>query len=323
MERNITILGCGAWGTAFAHLLATNGYPVTLWCYNNEVAQSIKETRINKVYLPTIKLPDSITPVTDLSEALFQPNWIIEAIPVKFLRSVVKDCIKLVYAHTPWVILSKGIEADTFLLPSEIISAELGFTIPFVVVSGPSFALDLAEQQQTGVMVASHKISLAERFAALVSNDYFETELTNDTHGIQLCGAFKNCAALAIGLIEGAGYKDNTKALLATRAIEEMTYLTEKFGGNLETAHGLAGVGDLILTAFGSQSRNRHIGKLLGQGQKLDDILASTAQIPESINTVKAFHTFSKTYNLSLPIVSTLYAIIFEMAPTTALIESI
>ncbi len=321
MGSNITILGDGAWGTACAHLLAHNGYTVTLWCYNEEVADSIKRTGYNTQYLPGIALPSSIIPVTHLEEALTNATWIFEAIPVKFLRTIVSHCTPYVSQEQIWVILSKGIENNTLLLPSQIVTDTLGVTVPFVVLSGPSFARDLVQQQPTGVVLASTNTMLAQQLALLLNNHYFTSTVAHDIYGVQVCGALKNCIALALGILDGAGYSDNTKALAATQGLQEIALIGEQYTGTRDTTYGLAGIGDLILTAFGSRSRNRMIGREIGQGKKVEDILAVMHQIPESINTVQSAYQLTQKFSLSLPLFTTLYKILFQNMPIEALIQ--
>lgn len=320
MVSKITVLGDGAWGTACAYLLANNGYPITLWCYNKEVAEAIKQTRYNTQYLPHVALPSSITPVTNLEEALAQAAWIFEAIPVKFLRSIVSHCKSHVTKEQPWVILSKGIENDTLLLPSEVVIDSLGFAVPYVVLSGPSFARDLVHQQPTGVVLASHSLMLTQQLAVLLHNNYFTSIISNDVYGVQLCGALKNCVALAIGILDGAGYSDNTKALAATQGLQEIARIVEQLSGTKDTVYGLAGIGDLILTAFGSQSRNLMLGRQFGQGTSIEDIVLSMKQMPESIHTVKSVYQLIEKLSLSLPLFTTLYKILFQNTPKEALI---
>jgi glycerol-3-phosphate dehydrogenase (NAD(P)+) len=318
----ITILGDGAWGTACAHLLATHGYQVTLWCHNEEAATAISTLHHNPTYLPNYILPSTISATTDLSTALKEASFIFEAIPIKFLRTVLQRCRPFVTENQPWVILSKGIESETLLLPSEIMSDTLGFAIPYVVLSGPSFARDLVQKQPTGVMIASLQNALAQQIKALVSNEYFTTEITDDVIGVQLCGALKNSIALLVGILDGAGYSDNTKALGATRALQELAYCIEHYGGSPKTLMGLAGIGDTLLTAFGKQSRNVLVGKQLGQGASLQTILSSIPQVPESINTIQALYQLQKT-TFSLPIMTALYKVIFEQQPINVLITTL
>lgn len=318
----ITILGDGAWGTACAHLLATNGYRVTLWCYNKEVVNAINRTHQNTIYLPNCILPSTIIPTSNIQEALQEAAFIFEAIPIKFLRAIVQQCSPFITKEQPWIILSKGIENETFFLPAEIIIETLGFDIPYVVLSGPSFAKDLVHKQPTGVLLASLNVTLAQQIQKIVNNDYFTTEITKDTQGVQLCGALKNVIALLVGILDGAGYSDNTKALAVTKGLQEIAYFIENYGGSPTTITSLAGIGDTILTALSKQSRNVLVGKQLGQGKPLYDILSSMVHIPESINTLQSLYQLQKkTFELHL--VTALYKVIFEQQPTTLLITTL
>jgi glycerol-3-phosphate dehydrogenase (NAD(P)+) len=319
----IAVLGDGAWGTACAHLLATNGYPVTLWCYNKEVATAIETTRCNTRFLPFISLPPSITPTTDIQQALENALWIFEAIPVKFLRSIISTAAPYALPEQPWVILSKGIEQNSLFVSSEIIQASLKRDVPYVVLSGPSFAKDLVHKQPTGVMLASKESFLAKNLQALINNKYVTSMVTTDTYGVQLCGALKNLIALALGIIDGLGYGDNTKALAATLGLSELEQLVVSLGGQRETVYSLAGVGDVILTAFSIQSRNVLVGKELGQGKTVTDILSSMAQVPESINTLASTYELIKKHSLELPLFTTLYSIVYDGQPAHSLLQAL
>ena len=310
----ITVLGAGAWGTAVATLLAANNHNVTLWCYNQEVAKSIHETRNNSRCLPNFELSEKITPTTDLRVALAS-EIIFEAIPVQFLRSVLEQCKPHRKNNQLWVGLSKGIEHKTLLVPTQMITDILGDDVTCAALSGPSYAHDLAEQQPTGVTIAADDAQVVEQLKELLTNDYFCVEKSDDLLGIQMGGALKNIFALGIGVLAGAGYQSNTQALMMMRGLQEFEKLLTKLGCNKETLYSSAGIGDLVLTSFGGKSRNYNVGFLLGQGKKLDVILKETGQTCEGANTLKSIKQLAERNNIELPICTQLYKITFENTP--------
>lgn len=306
----ITVIGEGAWGTAVATLLAHNGHTVLLWCHDETEKKSIETSRVNQRYLPGVQLSERIVPITKLNDALRQSSWVFEATPVKYLRSVLETLDIDVCKEKPWVILSKGIENHTLLVPSQIIDLVIG-TVPKVVFFGPSFAHDLAHQHITAVTLASNDEKLAASLQALLSNDYFKSVVSSDPLGVQLCGALKNVIALFVGMLSGAGYGDNTKAFVITYGLQEMAILVSACGGQQETVYGLAGVGDLILTSTSNQSRNVKVGHMLGQGKKLDTILQETGMIPEGVNAVSSIYELLQKKNLKSPLFEAIYQVVY------------
>ncbi len=308
---NITVIGEGAWGTAVSTLLAQNGHTVFLWCHDEKVKESIEKKGVNERYLPGIKLSNAIAPVLDLNEAISQSSWIFESTPITYLRSVLLTIDPQVCGKKPWVVLSKGIENSTLMLPGQMIDSVLEVEVPKVVFFGPSFAHDLAQKHITAVTLASNDEKLATSLQSLLTNDYFKSTLSSDPLGVQLCGALKNVIALFIGILSGAGYGDNTKAFVLTTGLYEMAGIVTACGGQSETVYGLAGVGDLILTSLSNQSRNVKVGHMLGQGKSLDSILQETGMIPEGVNTLTSIHELIQKKNLNLPLFEGIYRVVF------------
>lgn len=315
--QTLAVLGDGAFGTACAQVLANNGYKVILWCNNPAVAMSIQKSRRNPRYLPGIELPETIIATTDLAEAL-TASLIFQAIPVKFLRSVLTNACSYAREDHLWVSLSKGIEQETLLFPAEIIQDVLGQQTNVAVLSGPSYARDLALKQPTGVEVATYNKAVFDSIHALFSNKYVQVVQSSDVIGIQIAGALKNITALAIGLLEGAGYGPNSQALVFMQALSEIKTIIQALGGREESLYGLAGIGDLTLTTFGKESRNYKLGLLLGRGTPLDAAVQELGTSPEGYNTLQAVHALSKKYTLSLPVFEKTYAIVFEKQPVSA-----
>ena len=308
--KKVGIIGEGAWGTAVATLLAFNGYEVFLWCNFADVAHMILETGENKKYLPGIHLNAHIKPVTNFDD-LAEIDWLFEAIPVQYLRSVLEKFKPFYHEKQRWVILSKGIEDSTLMFPGQMLDNIFQKQTNFVVLAGPSFAHDLAKQNITGVMLASSHKQMAQELQSMLNNDYFTTTLSDDVIGVEVGAALKNVLALGVGMIEGAGYGANTVMLFFTRVFHEICLLAKAMGAKEEALMGLAGLGDAVLTSFGGQSRNVCTGKLLGQGWPLAKILSETGMSPEGINTVKSVYALSQKFKVVLPLTSGLYHVIF------------
>lgn len=312
MNNTVCVLGAGAWGTAIAIVLSENGYNIKLWCHESDVANTINNTKINTHYLPGIMLSDRIQAVTDLSEAISGAQWIFEAIPVKYMRSVLKNIQHCYKSDQVWIVLSKGIEQQTLMLPTEIIDDIFGASTKKAVLSGPSFAIDLAKKQITAVTLATNDSSIGLALQKMLANIYFRPYLSNDIIGTQVGGALKNVLTLGVGILDGAGYTDNVKAFLITRGLHEMIQLSSFFGGKERTLYGLSGIGDLILTSMGKSSKNLALGRRLGKGDTLSDIIQESQTLPEGINTVQSVYEYIKTKKIELPIFQGLYQVIFN-----------
>jgi len=336
--KKVCMLGSGAWGTAVSSLLADNGFEVNLWCYESTVAKEIAQERCNKRYLPDVTLKKNIKAFTDIDKAMESVDWIFEAVPVKFLRSVLVQAKPYLSAGQTWVILSKGIENETLLFPSQILNDVFETEVKKVIVSGPSFAKDLAAKKLTAVDVASKDERLAKELQGMLTNAYFKCHCSSDVRGVQFGGALKNVFALAYGMLEGFGCAANTKAFMLTVALKEMAEFAKFVKIEEKTIYCLSGFGDLILTCTGGLSRNVMVGRLLGEGQSLEDILKTTGAIPEGINTVKSVYeviqhfkiigdpTFTYSHHaiwgdrenldlkesIELPLLETIHEVIFE-----------
>lgn len=308
----VAVLGEGSWGTAMATVLAANGLKVKLWCHDAQIAQEIKKSRINEQYLPGIVLSDLIEPITDMQQVLEGVKFIFEAIPTQYLRVVIAEAARYCTPEQVWVVLSKGIEQDTLLFPTQILDDVCGHEVKKAVVVGPSFADDVARKQVTAVIVAATDCAAGLEIQKLLANSYFRPYISLDVIGAQVAAALKNVIALGIGLADGAGYTDNTKVYLLTRGLQETAALAHALGGRVQTMLGLAGVGDLVLTAMGSLSRNVRLGRQLAQGQQLEEIAQQTGAMPEGINTLKSVHQLIEQKKLSLPVCHGIYRIVFE-----------
>lgn len=310
--KPVCVIGEGAWGTAVATVLAHNGYSVKLWCHDAAAAENIIATRTNHRYLSGITLSDLIVPTTELSQALDGVEWVFEAIPVKYLRSVLVQAKKYAYAEQNWVVLSKGIEQETLLLPSQIIDDVFGYAAEKIILAGPSFAREVAQKEVTAVTLSCEDIAKAQQLQQMLTNNYFSATLSTDLMGTQVAGAVKNVIALGRGILKGLGCGDNTQALLITRGLNEMAQLSVLLGGSSQTSYGLAGVGDLVLTSMGNESRNLQVGIRLGKGESLESILQTTGYTPEGINSVQSIQQLMKRKNILLPVCDSIYQVVFK-----------
>lgn len=324
MHPQVTVLGDGAFGTAIAALLAHNGYAVTLWCYNAEVAKAINATAHNIIYAPDIELPKNIYATNDIKEAVANATHIFEAIPVVYLRNVLTLCIPYTRPDTTWVLLSKGIEETTLFFSSDIVTSlaqkYTDFIPPIVVGSGPSFARDILAQQPTGITLASYIKNDADSVAQLLENGYFKTTYTDDILGVQAVAALKNIYAIGMGIMQDS-YTDNTKTLFIMQALAEQKLLLAKISGDIETAYTLAGLGDLLLTCYSNNSRNIQAGKLIAQQYSIEQIGEKLRILPEGIHTLKSIAQLQNKYDIEMPLAHTLYKIVYEHAPKASIIE--
>ena len=321
--KKVSILGAGAWGTAVACLLADNGYQVIVWCHEPAVADAINSTRINERYLPGVKLLPLIQATADLQEAIAHAQWIFEAVPVKFLRSVLEQAKPFYTSSQKWVIMSKGIEQNTLMLPTQILDDVFKADVHKAIFSGPSFAADLAQKQITGVTIAAQSCDIGLELQSMLANSYFRPYISLDIIGVQAGGALKNIIAIGMGILKGAGYTDNAQAYLFTRGLHEIVQLTTMLGGKRETVYGLSGAGDLVLTAMGNLSRNMLLGQQLGAGKSLSAITAEWGTLPEGINTVQSIHQLAAKHSLDLPICNGLYELIFNNKPTESFLREL
>lgn len=323
MIGKVAVLGAGAWGTAWATLLANNGYAVSLWCYEPDVVAEIDATGINKRYLPSITLPSGITPTHDLAQALDGATVVFEAVPVAFLRSILVAAKPLVAPTVPWVMLSKGIEQRTLNLPLQVIADVLGAATPTAVVSGPTFAKELAQKSISAATLASTDVALTKQLIHQLNNDYMTLHLSDDPIGVQVGGAVKNVIALAVGMAHGAGYGHNTTAYLITMGLVEVGALAQVLGGKKETLYGLSGLGDLVLTCTGEQSKNLRVGTMLGSGKTFEQVRQEVPVLPEGVNTVESVRELARKHSLPLPLCLGVHACMFQGMPFVDLVHSL
>jgi glycerol-3-phosphate dehydrogenase (NAD(P)+) len=302
MNRTSAVLGAGSWGTALAVHLGSIGHEVRLWARNPALVAEMRARRANPSYLPDVNLPPSVTPVGELSAALDGVSFVVSAVPSHGTRDVLRLAAPHVAGGMIVVSATKGLEADTLSRMSQVISGELGAERPTVVLSGPSFAVEVARSLPAALLVAS-----ADRCAALAVQEHFRGRMfrlyaTDDVVGVELGGAMKNVIAIAAGVVESLGIGHNALAALITRGLAEISRLAYALGGRRDTLAGLSGLGDLVLTCTGSLSRNRHVGIELGRGRSLDEILSSMHMVAEGVRTTGAALALGTRHGVELPI---------------------
>lgn len=317
MERkreSIAVIGAGSWGTALAMVLADNNHEVKLWGHNPEQIKEINEHHINKKYLPDILLPEGITGIASLEEALLGVNTIILAVPTKAIREVIGKISAIRKEPLTVVHVSKGIEPDTLLRISEMIEEEMPANLlaSVVVLSGPSHAEEVSLRHPTTVTVSSKNMAAADQVQDLFINNNFRVYTNPDIVGVEIGGALKNIIALAAGITDGLGYGDNAKAALITRGLAEIARLGMKMGASPLTFSGLTGIGDLIVTCTSVHSRNWRAGHLLGKGHNLQEVLDNMGMVVEGVRTTKAAKQLAEKYEVNMPITDALYDVLFN-----------
>jgi glycerol-3-phosphate dehydrogenase (NAD(P)+) len=301
---NVTIIGAGSWGSALSLTLSNIGHTIRLWAYEPEVAESIATRRENRMYLPGIKLPEGIFITTSLPEALREAEFVLTAIPSHSCRSLYEQMLPRLRQDTIFVSATKGLEVESLLRMSEVIRSVIArrFNPRLAVLSGPSFAREVARGDPTAAVVASQDADAARCVQKEFSSKTLRLYTSNDEVGVELGGAIKNVIAIAAGVIEGLGLGHNPMAALITRGLAEITRLACACGARGETLAGLAGMGDLVLTCTGSLSRNRSVGVELGKGRKLVEILQSMHEVAEGVRTAGAAEALANVYSVEMPI---------------------
>jgi glycerol-3-phosphate dehydrogenase (NAD(P)+) len=300
--RRVTILGAGSWGTALAVHLARLGHDAFLWGRDPALVADIRARQANAVYLPGTTFPDRVRVTADLEEALHDTEFIVAAVPSHGTRDIIRRAAPHIRRGATVVSATKGLEQDSLFRISEIIEQELGAGVHVAVLSGPSFAAEVARELPTAVSVASRDMVIVTQVQAEFRAPYLRLYGTTDVIGVEIGGALKNVIAIAAGVVEGLGLGHNALAGLITRGLAEVTRLACAAGAHRETLAGLAGLGDLVLTCTGSLSRNRHVGAELAQGRSLHDVLAGMKMVAEGVRTTDAALALGERHGVELPI---------------------
>src|SRR5215203_5833677 len=300
--KHAAVLGAGSWGTALAVHLGRLGHPVRLWARDPALAREMLVRRANAVYLPDVNFPAVLEPTSSLGEALDDADLVVVAIPTHGVAAVMRAAAPLMQPSATVVSATKGIDEETLLRVSELLDRELRGAFPIVVLSGPSFAAELARQLPTAVCVASHDPAAVERVQAELRSPYLRLYATDDVIGGEVGGALKNVIAIAAGVVEGLGIGQNALAALITRGLVEIGRLATALGGRRDTLAGLGGLGDLVLTCTGTLSRNRHVGIELANGRALPEIVGGMKMVAEGVRTTAAAVALGARAGVELPI---------------------
>ena len=311
--KEFSVIGAGSWGTVLSNLLALNSHKVKIWTKNNSIYQEILSVNKNSKYLPNLNISKNVIPTLDLRECFGEEKIIILAIPSNGIKVISKEIKNFHHISNRYVLASKGIDLDTFKTMSETLSTEANIdSNKILVLSGPNLAEEVSENFSTASVLAGENLDEAKMISNFFNNKTFKIFLSSDKKGVELAGALKNIYAISAGLSDGLGSKSNTKAMLLTRSLSEMTELFIELDANPSTLLGLAGVGDLFATSSSSKSRNYSLGYSLGQNMTLNQAQAEIGQVVEGINTLKTVFIKKNELNLSMPIVDVLYQIIFS-----------
>lgn len=311
--KKATVIGGGSFGTAIANILAANDFQVCLWMRNEQTIKEIKTEHENKQYLPGIKLHENITATNDFEEAIADSLVLFYAIPSKSFREIVERTQGIVTKDQILISTTKGIEPDGFNLMSDILRGTFPAN-PVGVISGPNLAKEIAQGQLAATVIASKDKRVRDFIQQSLSCEFFRIYVNADMYGVELGGALKNIYAVITGMAAALGYGENTKAMLITRSLAEMSRFAVSQGANPMTFLGLAGVGDLVATCVSPLSRNYRVGYAVGKGQSLDEAVESLGEVAEGINTLRYVCKEANEMGIYMPLANALYAVMFEGA---------
>jgi glycerol-3-phosphate dehydrogenase (NAD(P)+) len=320
--KRLAVIGGGAWGTALALVAHRAGSTATIWARDPEIAAAIGARHENPVYLPGVPLAPAIAATADLAEAITGADAAILTVPAQFLRDVLAALAPRLRPAMPLLLCAKGIEIVTLLTMSEL-AGELCPRNPVAVLSGPSFAAEVARDLPTAVVVAGRDPALARAFIAALGNPRFRPYLSEDQIGAELGGAVKNVLAIACGIVDGRRLGDNARAALITRGLAEMTRLGIAKGARAETFAGLSGLGDLVLTCGGAQSRNHALGLALGAGASLETALAGRRAVVEGVATAASVAALAGRLGVEMPIAAAVDAVLHRGMAIDRMIEQL
>jgi glycerol-3-phosphate dehydrogenase (NAD(P)+) len=306
----IAVLGAGSWGTALAIHLSRIGHKVALWGRDAMLVQQIARTRINVRYLEDWPVPQDVLVTSSLADVLDRAAFVVFAIPSHGFRAVLRNAAPLLAPYAVLISAAKGLESQSLARMSQVLAEETGNSLPIVVLSGPSFAVEVAQGLPTAVLAASDDHSVAAAVQEQFRGPSFRLYASDDVIGVEIGGALKNVIAIAAGVVEGIGLGRNAMAALITRGLVEISRLACAEGGHRDTLAGLSGLGDLVLTCTGDLSRNRRVGIELGRGRALEEILAGTRMVAEGVRTTAAALALGARHGIELPIAAQMAAVL-------------
>jgi glycerol-3-phosphate dehydrogenase (NAD(P)+) len=322
MGAKIAVVGAGSWGTALATVLDGKGIELNLWIREEDLLETVKNTRENNMYLPGVKLGDNINPTGDMEECICGCETIVFSVPSHVVGNVVRTIAPFVKPEQRIINVAKGLDPRTLRRLSEVIKEALPEN-RVAAMSGPSHAEEVGRGMPTTVAAASPDREMAEYVQDLFMAPAFRVYTNPDIIGLEMGGALKNVIALGAGISDGLGYGDNAKAALMTRGIVEIARLGVKMGAKAETFAGLSGIGDLIVTCTSMHSRNRRAGIQIGQGKTLDEVLGSTNMVVEGVKATQAAYELSLLHGIDMPITREIYSVLFEGADVKKSVENL
>ena len=309
-SKNISVLGGGSWGTVLANLAASNQHSVTLWMRDSSVIDEVNRTKRNSKYLPQLELEEGIKATDDIS-TIGNSELVIFCIPSDSFREVSQIASKHIGKTTQLVTATKGVEKEKFILMSQVLN-EYMVDNPLGILSGPNLAKEIAEKQLSGTVIASKDVYLKKNVIEILGTDFFRVYENDDPYGVEMGGAIKNIYAIACGIADGLNSGENTVGMIMTRGLGEMSRLAVELGANPQTFLGLSGVGDLITTCASPLSRNHKFGKYIGEGLSVESATDEIGQTVEGLKTLKVVKVLADERNINMPIVDSLYKIIYK-----------
>jgi glycerol-3-phosphate dehydrogenase (NAD(P)+) len=322
LAARIAVFGAGSWGTALAVLLANNGHEVTLWGRNPGRMNAMRAEGRNVHYLPDTGFPSSLTPTADLEQALRGAELALVVVPSEAFRDFLQELASRIRSGLPVVWATKGLESASGKLLHQVAGEELGER-PTAVISGPTFAREVAAGLPTAITAASRSQALAVRLADLLHSETFRVYTSTDVVGVETGGALKNVLAIAAGVADAQGFGANARAALITRGLVEIVRLGERLGGHRDTFVGLAGLGDLVLTCTDDQSRNRRFGLALGRGQGVEQALEEIGQVVEGMRTARIASVLARRNGVEMPICEQVYRVVYEGVPAREAVHAL
>jgi glycerol-3-phosphate dehydrogenase (NAD(P)+) len=320
--QTVSVLGGGSFGTIIANIVAQNGYQVNFWMRNKALVDQVNSTRENPQYLPGYVLHEGVFATDDIELAVRGSRLVFVAVPSAYFRTVLRTMLPALSKDTILVSTTKGIEAGSFLLMSQVMRQEAP-DCQIGVLSGPNLAGEIARRSLTGTVIASMHESVRERVREVLKSDYFRVYTNDDMFGVELGGSLKNIYAIIAGLASAMGMGQNTNSMLITRSLTEMARFGRELGADPMTFLGLAGVGDLIVTCSSSLSRNFRVGLALGEGKPVEEAIVGIGQVAEGVNTLKQVKEKADELGVYMPLASGLYQIVYEGKPVNQVIAAL
>jgi glycerol-3-phosphate dehydrogenase (NAD(P)+) len=312
MTNKIAVLGAGSWGTALAMLAARNGCQTLLWGHNSAHIETLRQERANQRYLPDLPFSDNLAVTSDLKEIAAFSDLILVSVPSHGFQETLCKLKPFVSAHVKIAWATKGFNKENGALLHEIVADIFGAQTPAALISGPSFAREVAADLPTAITIASEQSMFATELASILHSERFRAYTNHDLIGVEVGGAVKNVMAIAAGIADGLGFGANTRAALITRGLNEIIRLGTRLGGKQETFMGLAGLGDLILTCTDNQSRNRRFGLALGQGKNRTEAVQAIGQEIEGVSAAKQAFLLAQKFGIEMPITEQTYRVLYE-----------